>query len=78
MTLPKNFPGRKNQRRVEALERMKDTMKNRPLSCLKGKTPEQWLKATEKQIKHLEAIIAKPFQTHTKKNRVGTGSLLRI
>jgi hypothetical protein len=70
---PKNFPGRKHQRQVEALERLKLTLKSYPPTVLPEKK-----KLTEKQIKHLEVIIAKPFQTHTKKSRVGTGNLIRI
>jgi hypothetical protein len=64
---PRNFPGRKNQRRIEALERMK-------INFAKGGVFAD--KTAKYAIEHLEAIIAKPFQTHTKKSRglgIGVG-----
>lgn len=52
---PKNFPGRKNQRRMAALNRMTGCQKNH---------------SNVTTIENTKAKIIEPTTTHTKKNRL--------
>ncbi len=60
---PKNFPTRKHQRRVEALERLKQYAGDFPTNNQKG------------AMKHLEVLNAQPVQTRTKKDRSSRAKL---
>ena len=58
-----NFPTRKNQRRIEALERLK---------VYAGDFPT---KGQERDIEHLEHILANPVKGRTKKDRSSRAKL---
>lgn len=63
---PKNFPTRKNQRRIEALERQKK---------YNGEFPS---KSGLAQVEKLEAILDLPVKGRSKKDRSSRAALRRI
>lgn len=71
---PKNFPSRRQQRRVEALERLKAELNN-PFPKYPAPYGNEYKKRLEREIKRLETIIAKPLQLRTKKDRSSRASL---
>lgn len=62
MTIPKNFPGRKHQRRISALKRL--------LESGRGNSEDSTVK---KEISVLESRIAKGGKKSTKKVGTNTG-----
>ncbi len=63
---PENFPTRKHQRRVEALERKKKYV---------GEFPSR---NDLREIGHLQVLNEKPVTAHTKKDRTSHAALRRI
>lgn len=62
MTIQKNFPGRKQQRRISALGRLKKEFEGRPGSV-----------SLRHEIERLEELIARGGKKYTKKVGTNTG-----